>query len=254
MAQFSTQLSNIRAVILDLDGTIVDSAPDIFEAARRARAEWAPGGAELTLAQIETFIGKGADNLVRRLLSLDFDLDEMHQRLPDALTRYLSHYRAVNGQFSRLYEGAREGIAKMHASGLQLACVTNKPVVLSVDLLSALGLRDAFGCVIGGDSLPRRKPDPMPMLHAIEQMKLAPHEVVAIGDSINDAQAARAAGCGVWVVPYGYNHGEDVQGLVQAGLADGIVSSLLDAAMKINSGINARTTAASTQHQQTIPS
>ncbi len=247
MTEFSNPLSKIRGVILDLDGTIVDSAPDIFEAARRARAEWAPGGAELTLAQIETFIGKGADNLVRRLLSLDFDLDEIHQRLPDALTRYLSHYRAVNGQFGRLYEGAREGIETMQASGLQLACVTNKPVVLSVDLLSALGLREAFTCVIGGDSLARKKPDPLPMLHAIEQMKLTPQEVVAIGDSINDAQAARAAGCGVWVVPYGYNHGEDVQGLVQTGLADGIVSSLLDAAERISAGINTGNTSASTQ-------
>jgi len=230
-----------RAVILDLDGTMVDSAPDLLEAAQRMRAELFPAASgELTLEQIEGFVGKGAENLVRRVLAIDHAASEVERRLPPSLDAYLRHYRAVNGLFSTVYPGVVEGVHAMRRQKLGLACVTNKPAALADALLGQIGLFDAFDCVLGGDSLPRRKPDPLPMLHACAKMRATPAEVIAIGDSINDAQAARAAGCRVWVVPYGYNHGENVSALLEAGLADAIVPSLLDAANRIFSGRHGR--------------
>ena len=226
-----------RAVILDLDGTMVDSAPDLLEAAERMRAElpelFPVEAGQLTLDQIERFVGKGAENLVRQVLAIDHSAEEVERFLPQSLSAYLRHYRVVNGLFGTIYPGAVEGVKAMRRQKLGLACVTNKPVALADALLEHIGLRDAFDCVVGGDSLPRRKPDPLPMLHACAKLRAVPAEVIAIGDSINDTQAARAAGCRVWVVPYGYNHGESVIGLLEAGLADAIVPSLLDASDRI---------------------
>jgi phosphoglycolate phosphatase len=112
------------------------------------------------------------------------------------------------------------------AKGMRLACVTNKPFDFALPLLEKAGLRQYFDVVYGGDSLPRKKPDPLPLLKVCEDFGLDPRQVVAIGDSSNDAQAARAAGCRVLNVPYGYNHGESIHTVD----SDGIVPTLLDAA------------------------
>ena len=119
----------------------------------------------------------------------------------------------------------------MQADGLRLACVTNKPIAFTTPLLKLKGLDGFFEVVYGGDSLARKKPDPLPLLTVCADFGLQPAQVVAIGDSSNDAQAARAAGCPVLTVPYGYNHGESVQNID----SDGIVISLLDAARLIRS-------------------
>lgn len=217
-----------RAVILDLDGTLLDTAADLAAAVNRMLHEL--GRDPLPEATVAAYVGKGAEVLVHRALGggLDAQVDPLlHARGHHA---FLRHYRDTNGLHARLYEGVREGLGAMRAKGLRLACVTNKPQAFADPLLERCGLRDEFEIVLGGDALPAKKPDPMPLLHAAHHFGVVPADVVAIGDSVNDALAARAAGMTVLIVPYGYNEGRDVASLD----VDGIVGSLAEAARLID--------------------
>ena len=221
-------LSGIAAAIIDLDGTMLDTAPDFQVAVNRMRAEM--DLAPLEQKTIVDFVGKGSENLIRRVLAVDFPAPQVEQHFDAALDSYQRHYEVVNGTHASLYPGVVEGLQAMRDKGLRLACVTNKPLVFALALLEKAGLRDYFELVYGGDSFPRKKPDPMPLLAVCADFELEPAQVVAIGDSSNDAQAARAAGCRVFNVPYGYNHGESIQDVD----SDGIVASLLVAAHHIS--------------------
>lgn len=214
----------IRAAIIDLDGTMVDTAPDFQVAINRMREEihLAP----LTLETITDFVGKGSENLMRRVLGVDFEASEVERRFELALQRYQHHYLQINGNHSELYAGVHEGLLAMKKGGVRLACVTNKPIAFARPLLEKKGLIDSFEVIYGGDSLAHKKPHPLPMLTVCNDFDLQPDQVVAIGDSSNDSEAARAAGCRVLTVPYGYNHGQPVQTID----TDGIVESLIDAA------------------------
>lgn len=217
-------LTGVRAAIIDLDGTMVHTAPDFQVAINRMRAEF--GLAPLDVATIVEFVGKGSENLMRRVLAVDFGADEVERRFAAALDSYQRHYLDINGDYSSVYDGVHEGLASMQAQGIRLACVTNKPIAFARPLLEKTGLSQYFELVYGGDSLPKKKPDPLPMLTVCSDFALEPSEVVAIGDSSNDAEAARAAGCRSLTVPYGYNHGKPVQSVD----TDGIVGTLLVAA------------------------
>jgi phosphoglycolate phosphatase len=217
-------LSDIRAAIVDLDGTMLHTAPDFHVAINRMRTEL--GLPNIDIETVTLFVGKGTENLVRRALAVDYDPEGVAQHFERALSLYMQHYLVINGDFSSVYPGVREGLEALQAKGMRLACVTNKPVALAVPLLEKTGLRAYFEIVYGGDSLPRKKPDPLPLLKVCEDFALLPRQVVAIGDSSNDALAARAAGCRVLNVPYGYNHGEPIHSVD----SDGIVPTLLDAA------------------------
>lgn len=221
-------LTGIRAAIIDLDGTMMHTAPDFHVAVNRMRDEL--GLAPLDIETITHFVGKGTENLMRRVLGVDYRPEEVEVHFPRALESYQKHYLSINGDYSTLYPGVREGLEALRAKGLRLACVTNKPIAFAEPLLSKTGLRAYFDIVYGGDSLPKKKPDPYPLLKVCEDFHLRPDQVVAIGDSSNDAQAARAAGCRVLNVPYGYNHGESIHEVD----SDGIVSTLLDAAQLIS--------------------
>lgn len=221
-------LSGIRAAIIDLDGTMLHTAPDFQIAINRMRSEL--GLAPLEIDAITRFVGKGTENLMRSVLAVDYTPHEVELHFPVALASYQKHYLAINGDYSSLYPGVREGLDALREKGLRLACVTNKPVAFAVPLLEKNGLRSYFELVYGGDSLPRKKPDPYPLLKVCEEFGLQPSQVVAIGDSSNDAQAARAAGCRVLNVPYGYNHGEPIQKVD----SDGIVPTLFEAAHLIS--------------------
>lgn len=221
-------LTGIRGAIIDLDGTMVDTAPDFLVAINRMRADLAL--APLDIDTITNFVGKGTENLMRRVLAVDYAEDGVERHFDAALASYQRHYHAINGDFSSVYPEVHEGLAAMRDKGLHLACVTNKPLAFALPLLEKTGLHVYFQIVYGGDSFPKKKPDPQPLLQVCSDFALAPPQVVAIGDSSNDALAARAAGCRVLNVPYGYNHGQAVQEID----SDGIVSSLLEAAHRIS--------------------
>lgn len=214
----------VRAAIIDLDGTMVDTAPDFQVAINRMREELHL--APLALDTIIDFVGKGSENLMRRVLGVDFEAGEVERRFELALQRYQHHYLQINGDHSELYAGVLDGLLAMKKGGVRLACVTNKPIAFARPLLEKKGLIDLFEVIYGGDSLAHKKPHPLPMLTVCNDFDLTPDQVVAIGDSSNDSEAARAAGCRVLTVPYGYNHGQPVQTID----TDGIVESLLDAA------------------------
>lgn len=227
-----TDWRGIRGAIVDLDGTMVDTAGD-FHAAVNAMLQAlshlhpALGDiAPLPLPEIVSFVGKGSENLIRRVLDTRLPPAAANGLFADALALYNREYLRINGQFSAVYPGVEAGLAALKAAGLRLACVTNKPHDFTAPLLDKSGLAPYFELVYGGDAFPFRKPDPLPLLKVCEAFRLEPAQVVAIGDSENDAMAARAAGIGVLLVPYGYNHGKPVQGVD----ADGIVGSLVKAA------------------------
>lgn len=217
-------LHGIRGVIIDLDGTMLHTAQDLHIAINRMREGL--GLAPLDLDTAISFVGKGAENLVRKTIGVDFSHDEVEQRFSEAMALFEQHYFDVNGEFATAYPGVHEGLQEMQAKGLRLACVTNKPIAFTLPLLKKTGLHDYFEVIYGGDSFAKKKPDPMQLLQVCADFALTPAQIVAIGDSINDAQAARAAGCKVLAVPYGYNHGQAIQDVD----TDGIVSSLLEAA------------------------
>jgi phosphoglycolate phosphatase len=174
-------------------------------------------------------VGKGSEKLIRDVLALDLPPGRVDALFDSAMAAYQRHYLAINGERSALYDGVTEGLEALRALGLRLACVTNKPIAFATPLLAQKGLAPYFELVYGGDSLPRKKPDPLPLLQVCRDFGLAPAQAVAIGDSSNDAEAARAAGCFVLTVPYGYNHGRPVRDIN----SDGIVSTVLDAAKLI---------------------
>ncbi len=221
-------LYGIRGVIVDLDGTMLHTAQDLHITINRMRADLGLG--PLTLETAISFVGKGAENLVRLSIGVDFSASEVELRFKEALTLFEKHYFDINGEFATAYPGVHEGLQAMREKGLRMACVTNKPMAFTLPLMEKTGLRDYFEIVYGGDSFAKKKPDPMQLLQVCKDFGLHPSEVVAIGDSINDSQAARAAGCKVLNVPYGYNHGHAIQDVD----TDGIVSSLLDAAHLIS--------------------
>ena len=217
----------IKAAIIDLDGTMLDTVPDFELALNAMRAEFQL--APITQDVIKPMVGKGSEKLIRDVLSLDFDAERIEAVYEEAMAAYQRHYLAINGERSQLFEGVIEGLQAMRDLGLRLACVTNKPISFTTPLLAQKGLAPWFEVVYGGDSLPKKKPDPLPLLQVCSDFDLPPQQVVAIGDSSNDAEAARAARCFVLTVPYGYNHGRPVQEID----SDGIVNSLLDAAKLI---------------------
>lgn len=221
----------IRAVALDLDGTLLDSGPDLVDATNGMRV--ALGLAPLRPDVILTFVGKGAENLVRRALhgSLE-DAGEMDPaQIAEAMAAFRHHYHLVNGNKTRVFDGVLEGLRDMRAQGLKLAVVTNKPAEFTLPLLAHTGLRALFDAVVSGDTCTHKKPDPEPVLHACALMDVPAEETVMIGDSVNDTLAGRAAGTRVLVVPYGYNEGRDVRTLE----TDALVASIMEASLWIRS-------------------
>jgi len=212
----------IRSVTIDLDGTLLDTVPDLAAAANGMLREL--GRPEYPLDTIAGFIGRGIPKLVERCLP-DLDADAVTQ----AQAIFRRHYAIENGRRSRLFPGVLEGLQALRAAGLPMAVITNKAAAFTEPLLLATQLASWFEFAVSGDSLPEKKPHPMPLLHACERMGTAPEENLHIGDSRHDAAAARAAGCPVFLVPYGYNEGEDVQGID----CDAIVTSLAEAARRV---------------------
>ena len=214
----------IRAALVDLDGTLLDTAPDLAAAANAMLAELGMG--PLAAGEVRDFIGKGIAALVRRCLESARGTAPDEPLCETALARFAPHYERLNGSSSAPYPGVEEGLAAMRARGLRLACVTNKSSRYTDPLLASSGLAGYFDEVVTSDRAGRRKPDPEPFLFACRALDVSPPEAAVIGDSANDAAGGRAAGCRVLLVPYGYREGRDVRSIE----CDDIVGSLLDAA------------------------
>jgi phosphoglycolate phosphatase len=190
----------VHAVLLDLDGTLFDSAPDIVAAANRMLDEL--GAPPLPFAVVRGFIGHGVPNLVRRVLAgsaIAGSVDEQH-----GVTLFYRCYGDTNGRFGRVFPGVEEGLAELRRLGYQLGCVTNKPLAFALPLLELCGLAACLDVVVAGDSIARMKPDPAPLLHACARLNVDPAHCVLVGDSEVDVAAARAANMPVFIVRYGY--------------------------------------------------
>ncbi len=193
----------ITAAIVDLDGTMVDTVGDFEVALRLALADlgWPPVGR----AFIARTVGKGSEHLLASTLA---EVGAPADLYAAAWARYQHHYLLINGQHSDVFPGVIEGLQAMRAAGLRLACLTNKPGAFARPLLAQKGLDGYFDHVFGGDAFAHKKPHPLPLLKACEALGSAPSRTLMVGDSSNDTQAARAAGCPVALMSYGYNHGE----------------------------------------------
>ena len=211
----------VDAAIVDLDGTLVDTLGDFDAALNRTLAELQVPPVQRTA--IETMVGKGSGHLVRSALAhVGADGDKYDV----AMERYQAHYAVVNGLHSVVYAGAAEGLEALARAGLRLVCLTNKPTGFAKALLESKGLARYFEDVFGGDLFERCKPDPLPVRKTCEALRTAAARTLVIGDSSNDARAARSAGCPVVLVTYGYNHGQPVRDVD----ADGFVDSLVEVA------------------------
>ena len=232
LKSLSLNINNtIQAAIVDLDGTMVDTLGDFAAALNGMLADLALPA--ITAATIEPMVGKGSEHLLNLVLkhalaqSAPAQAAINSEALFDrAWERYQHHYRAINGQFSQVYPGVVAGLQAMQQRGWKLACLTNKPTAFALPLLHAKGLDGFFSQVFGGDAFERKKPDPLPLLKTCAALGSLPAQTLMLGDSRNDAQAARAAGCPVLLVRYGYNHGEPVETVD----ADGLLDSLADLA------------------------
>ena len=216
--QMPISTTKLQAAIIDLDGTMVDTLGDFVVVLQYTLHAMGCHPIEIARVDrrfIEFTVGKGTDDLLRRSLAhawgLPDDDAEVARHVPQAWQHYQQHYTRLNGQHSAVFPGVLEGLAKLKATGLALACLTNKPTAFAQALLERKGLRSFFDHVFGGDAFERKKPDPLPLLKTCEALGTLPANTVMVGDSSNDAQAARAAGCPVVLVTYGYNHGEPIE-------------------------------------------
>jgi phosphoglycolate phosphatase len=239
------------ALMIDLDGTLVDTLGDFVAALNLMLEElpWHPqeralAGLPLTSAAVESMVGKGSEHLIQSALLHVLRLSAeapgygassdalMHLRAEalyaPAWASYQRHYLAINGLHANLYPGVMQGLQQWQAQGVPMACLTNKPLAFAQQLLKLKGLDGYFSQVFGGDSFERKKPDPMPLLKTCEALSSTPARTLMLGDSSNDARAARAAGCSVVLVTYGYNHGQPIRAVD----ADGFVDSFTELTLR----------------------
>ena len=232
-------LQTSDAAIIDLDGTMVDTMGDFVVAINLMLHDMGFGPIDRKVVAL--LVGKGSEHLVRSVLNhvlgqqmrggdaINNEANETypaHLLFDAAFASYQQHYRATNGQHAAVYPGVVDGLLGLQRAGLKLACLTNKPLVFAQDLLRLKGLDGFFTVVFGGDSFERKKPDPLPLLKTCEALGVLPARTLMVGDSSNDAQAARAAGCPVVLVTYGYNHGVPVCDVDADGFVDSLASLL----------------------------
>jgi phosphoglycolate phosphatase len=215
------RLAGIDAVLVDLDGTLVDTLGDFVHALDLMLADL--GLPPVPPALVARLIGRGADHLVRDVLSHSGG-SLGPATFEHASARYRIRYQEVNGRNARVFPGAVEGLGALQSLGLKLACVTNKLSIFTRPLLRQTGLEAFFTEVTCGDRFGALKPDPQPLLATCAALGCEPARTLMLGDSANDARAARAAGCPVVLVTYGYNHGQPVREVD----ADGFVDSIAD--------------------------
>ena len=196
-------------VLIDVDGTLVDSVPDLAYCVDEMMKQL--GMPEHGEAKVRMWVGNGVERLVRRALIGQLEGEPDDALFDKAYPVYLALYAENTSKRSKPYPGVKEGLEYLKQAGYRLGCVTNKAEQFTVPLLKALGLYDYFEIVVSGDSLPKKKPDPMPLLHVANHFGVKPEQALMIGDSVSDVKAARAAGFQIVCMSYGYNHGIDIR-------------------------------------------
>ena len=199
----------LESILIDLDGTLVDSIPDIADAVNVTMAEF--GFPHHSEEQVRAWVGSGAKRLVQRALAAAEDSKGTDAEFERACKVFFEAYEQRVCARTRFYPGAEEALVSLHAEGFKLGCVTNKPRHLAVTLLETLGVSEYFSVVAGVDSVSRAKPDPAVLRYAVEKLGTPVDACLMVGDSVNDVEAARAAGIKVVCVTYGYNHGSDIR-------------------------------------------
>jgi phosphoglycolate phosphatase len=200
----------VSAIVVDLDGTLLHTSPELAEAANRMLRDMGRDAVSQDL--LMSYIGNGVSWLVKRALTGDMHAEPDAALYEQAMPVFGKHYTELLLQ-SKPFPGVVEGLDALKKAGFRLGCITNKIARYTEPLLKGIGFADYFEIVLSGDSLPEKKPHPLPLLHAAGFFGVPVERLLLIGDSLNDAVAARAAGCPVFCVPYGYNHGEPVDGL-----------------------------------------
>ena len=202
-------LNKPEMVLIDVDGTLVDSVPDLHYCVdEMMKALAMPLRGE---ARVRTWVGNGVERLVRRALTDSLDGEPDDALFARAYPIFLDLYAENTSKRSKLYPGVVEGLDYLKQQGYKLGCVTNKAEQFTVPLLRDLGVHDRFGIIVSGDTLAEKKPHPMPLLHAAEFFGVAPEQALMLGDSVSDVKAARAAGFQIICMSYGYNHGNDIR-------------------------------------------
>jgi phosphoglycolate phosphatase len=219
----------IKAVLVDLDGTMLDTAPDLEAAANATLAslDLAP----LAHNAAREFIGKGVSVFVRRFLEASLGKEPEPRLLVRAQTRFSKFYERFNGSASRPFPGVLEGLTALRAQRLAVACVTNKLMRFALPLITRSGLEPYIQAIVTSDTAGARKPEAAIMLHACALLGVSPASAWVIGDSDNDGDSARAAGCRFLLVPYGYREGRPVEAIA----CDAVVANLLEAAEYLKS-------------------
>ncbi len=215
-----TEKINVRMVMIDLDGTLINTAPDLADSVnimleRMGREAW-------PLDKVSGWIGNGVSRLVKRALTNSMDAEPDAEDYEKGYALFLEAYGENVSAKSRPYDGVIAGLDKLKQAGFRLACVTNKAEAFTLPLLADLNLDAYFELVVSGDTLPRKKPDPLPLTHACEYFGITPQQGILIGDSANDVKAAIAAGMPVICVNYGYNQGIDLTTLDTQGVIDSL--------------------------------
>ena len=211
-----------QMILIDVDGTLVDSVPDLAYCVDvlMERLGRPPHGE----AAVRNWVGNGVERLVRRALVGQLDGEPPDADFDRAYPIFLDLYAENTSKRSVLYPGVREGLDWMAAAGYRLGCVTNKAAQFTIPLLTDLGVIDRFGIVVSGDTLPQKKPDPAPLLHAAAHFGVDPTQSLMVGDSVSDVKAARAAGFGIVCMSYGYNHGVDIR----LARPDAVIDSMVE--------------------------
>ncbi|MCF1429176.1 MAG: phosphoglycolate phosphatase [Shewanella sp.] len=202
------KFSGIKAIAFDLDGTLIDSVPDLAIATGLTLAS--QGLPECTEDQVRTWVGNGARTLLRRALTWAQGAAVSDDELDRVMQDFMQYYSQYLEQHSRLYSGVTDVLQAFKARSLPLALVTNKPYRFTEPLLRGFDIDKYFDLVLGGDSLPEMKPSPLPLVHVMEHFKINADELLMVGDSRNDILAAKAAGAMSIGLTYGYNYGEDI--------------------------------------------
>ena len=196
-------------ILIDVDGTLVDSVPDLAYCIDEMMKQLdMPVHGE---AKVRNWVGNGVERLVRRGLVGQLDGEPDEALFEKAYPIFLDLYAVNTSQRSCLYPGVQEGLDYMKAAGYTLGCVTNKAAQFTIPLLKDLGIHDDFENIVCGDTLAKKKPDPLPLLHSAEVLGVSPEKSLMLGDSVSDVKAARAAGFQIICMSYGYNHGVDIR-------------------------------------------